>query len=108
MRLLIVLWFGFLTLWGVEEYNGKSLVLTLPSPSGIVVTNERNISVLAHPSNRLEGIAILPIDYYAPTGESNLTWISPGQIFPIPFSIQSARYPTETLSVDPDKVTPPP
>jgi len=108
LRLLIILWFGFLTLWGVEEYNGKSLILTLPSPSGIVVTNERNISVLAHPSNRQQGIAIVPVDYYASTGESNLTWISPGQTFPIPITISSAHYPTETLSVDPAKVTPPP
>lgn len=108
MRLLFGLAIGFLTLWGVNGYNGKSIILTLPSPSGIIITPEQNISVLAHPSNRNLGFAILPIDYYAPLGEANVTWSSPGKTLPIPLTIQSASYPTETLSVDPTKVTPPP
>ncbi|MDP2849986.1 MAG: M23 family metallopeptidase [Sulfuricurvum sp.] len=108
MRLLIGLWFGFLMLWGAEGYNGKSLIITLPSPSGIIVTKESNISVLSHPANPQQGYAILPIDYYSPMGESNLTWSAPGKILSFPITIQSASYPTETLSVDPSKVTPPP
>jgi murein DD-endopeptidase MepM/ murein hydrolase activator NlpD len=108
MRLLFILWFGFLSLVGNEGYNGKSVIITLPSPSGIIFSNELNISVLAHPVKKNLGIAILPIDYYAPIGESNLTWIAPGKSLPIPLSIQNVSYPTETLSVDPSKVTPPP
>jgi hypothetical protein len=108
MRLLFILWFGFLSLVGNEGYNGKSVIITLPSPSGIILSNELNISVLAHPVKKNLGIAILPIDYYAPIGESNLTWIAPGKSLPIPLSIQNVSYPTETLSVDPSKVTPPP
>lgn len=108
MRLLIGLWVGFLTLWGVEGYNGKSVVLVFPSPSGIVMTNDRNISVLAHPANPAQGVVILPIDYYAPLGEGNLTWVAPGKTVPLPITIVSADYPVETLSVEPSKVTPPP
>ncbi|MDD3597189.1 M23 family metallopeptidase, partial [Sulfuricurvum sp.] len=54
------------------------------------------------------GIAILPIDYYAPTGDQNLTWTAPGKSVPIDLSVVSAAYPAETLSVEPAKVTPPP
>jgi murein DD-endopeptidase MepM/ murein hydrolase activator NlpD len=108
MRLLIGLWLGFLMLWGAEGYNGKSLVITLPSPSGVIVTKESNISVLSHPAHPQQGYAILPIDYYSPLGESNLTWIAPGKTLSFPITIQSASYPTETLSVDPAKVIPPP
>lgn len=108
MRLLIGLFIGFVTLWGIDGYNGKSLVITLSSPAGIVSMNELNISVLSHPRDRTKGVAILPIDYYTPSGEANLTWISPGKTTFFPINILSAPYPIETLSVDPAKVTPPP
>lgn len=108
MRLLIGLWFGFLTLWGAEGSNGKSLIITLPSPSGTVIMNDRNISVLLHPDDKTKGFAILPIDYYAPSGDMNLTWAAPGKDTPLAITIQTALYPTETLSVDPALVTPPP
>lgn len=108
MRLLLGLWFGFLALWSAEGFNGKSLILTLPSPSGTVVTNDRNISVLLHPTDKTKGIAILPIDYYTPAGDINLTWVAPGNGSPLSINIQTVLYPTETLSVDPALVSPPP
>lgn len=108
MRLLIGLFMGFVTLWGIDGYNGKSLIITLPSPAGIVSMNELNISVLSHPRDRTKGIVILPIDYYTPSGEANLTWVSPGKTTFFPITVLNASYPTETLSVDPAKVTPPP
>lgn len=108
MRLMLSLWFGFLTLWGVETFNGKSLVLTLPSPSGSVVMHDRNVSVLLHPTDKTKGIVILPMDYYAPAGDINLSWIAPGNTTPFSITVQTAPYPTETLNVDPALVTPPP
>jgi murein DD-endopeptidase MepM/ murein hydrolase activator NlpD len=108
MRWLIGFCVGFLTLWGAEGYNGKSLIITLPSPSGTIVMADRNISVLLHPTDKTKGIAIIPIDYYAPTGDTNISWIAPGINMPLELSVQSSLYPTETLSVDPAKVTPPP
>lgn len=70
--------------------------------------NELNISVLSHPLDPTKGMVILPIDYYTPSGEVNLTWISPGKTTPLSLNVQSAPYPTETLSVDPALVSPPP
>lgn len=108
MRLLIGLLIGFITLWGMDGYNGKSIIITLPSPAGVISMNELNISVLSHPLDPTKGIVILPIDYYTPSGEVNLTWVSPGKTTPLSLNILSAPYPSETLSVDPALVTPPP
>lgn len=108
MRLMIGLLSTFLALWGGEGYKGKSLVFTLPSPAGIVSTADKNISVLVHPRDRSKGIAIVPIDYYAAEGEHNLTWIAPGSNVLLNLTVSNVSYPTETLTVDPSKVTPPP
>lgn len=108
MRFLLILWLGFLALWGAEGFNGKSLIITLPSPSGTVIMSDRNISVLLHPADKTKGIAVVPIDYYTPAGDINLTWIAPGDETSFSIHIQGADYPTETLSVDPALVTPPP
>lgn len=108
MQLLMILTFFMLSLFAETGYNGKSILLTLPSPSGTIISHDQNISVLAHPTDKNQGIAILPIDYYTSAGDSNLTWISPGKTVLIPLSVKMASYPIETLSVDPSKVTPPP
>ncbi len=93
---------------GYDVSNGKSVVLTLPTPSGFISTPDQNISVLLHPTKRNKGIVIVPIDYYALSGEQNLTWHAPGQNISIDLNVTSWAYPTEVLSVDPSKVTPPP
>lgn len=107
MRLMWMLLGVFVTLWGVEGYNGKSLLLTLPSAAGFVSSPDKNISVVVHPLDKTKGIAFLPLDYYA-SGEHNLTWIAPGTRFPLSLRIDPYPYPSETLTVDPAKVTPPP
>lgn len=108
MRALILLWIGWVSLFGYEAQRGKSLIITLPSPSGILMSDERNVTVLSHPSDKKRGIAILPIDYYAPQGENNLTWVAPGREEVWTLNVIEGNYTTETLSVDPSKVTPPP
>jgi murein DD-endopeptidase MepM/ murein hydrolase activator NlpD len=108
MRLLLMLWFVFLTLWSAEGSNGKSLIITLPSPSGTVIMGDRNISVLLHPADKTKGIAVIPIDYYTPAGDINISWVAPGSESLFSINIQTLSYPTETLSVDPALVTPPP
>lgn len=109
MRILLFMWIGCLTLLGVEGVvtKGKSFLITLSSPSGIIMNNEQNISVISHPTDRTLGIAIIPIDYYSLIEDRNLTWIAPGKQEGISLSIRDGAYPTETLSVDPAKVTPP-
>ncbi|MBD3799034.1 MAG: hypothetical protein IE883_03930 [Epsilonproteobacteria bacterium] len=108
MRFL--LWMvGVVTLLsGLEGFNGKTLLLTLSSPSGYITMNEHNISVLPHPSLPNQGIAWVPIDYYTTPQEMNLTWHSDLGEVNIPLSIKQFKYPIETLSVDSAKVTPPP
>jgi murein DD-endopeptidase MepM/ murein hydrolase activator NlpD len=106
-------WFTALTLlfaiaWGYDIPKGKSLVVTLPSPAGEIVGTEHNISVVIHPSDPGKGMAVIPVDYYAQSGDSNVTWIAPGNQTPIPIRICDFPYPTEVLSVEPSKVTPPP
>ncbi len=93
---------------GFEGFNGKTLLLTFSDFSGHITMNERNISVLPHPSLSHQGIAWIPIDYYTPSQEMNLTWHSDLGEVNIPLSIKNFEYPTETLSVDSAKVTPPP
>lgn len=108
MRLLLL----FLSLWslgwGADIAKGKSLLLTFSAPMGYLAAAERNVSVILHPSDRTKGIAILPIDYDAAPGESNLTWVTPAGDVPVTFTVIEGSYPSETLSVDPAKVTPPP
>lgn len=94
--------------WGADIAKGKSLLLTFSTPMGTLMDDERNISILLHPTDRTKGIAILPIDYYAAAGESNLTWKTPAGDVPVALNVVEGSYPTETLSVDPAKVTPPP
>ncbi|MDD3597235.1 hypothetical protein, partial [Sulfuricurvum sp.] len=83
MRQLIALLFSLAALWGAEGYKGKSILITLPSPSGFIAAPDKNISVLSHPSDRSLGIAIVPIGYYASEGDQNLTWTAPGKSVPI-------------------------
>lgn len=104
-------WFALLTtilsLWGIDGYNGKSLVLPLSSASGILVMSERNISILPHPVDPTLGIAIIPTDYHTPPQEIKPKWISTFGELEIPIIIHSSNYPTEVLSVESSKVTPP-
>lgn len=108
MHLLITLFIGFLSLWGVDGCNGRSTIIILPSPAGVIVAGQANIAVLSHPSDKSKGIAILPIDYYTPESNTTLIWSAPAGNISIPLSIHTLAYPSETLSVDPSKVTPPP
>lgn len=108
MRLWVSLLGGFLSLWGIEGYNGKSLVLPLSSASGTLLMSERNISVLPHPINPSQGFAIIPTDYHTLAKEIEIQWITPFGSLDIPIEIRSFNYPTEVLSVESSKVTPPP
>jgi len=102
------IWLLTIHLWGVEGFNGKSTLIILPFPSGTMVLEDRNISVLRHPTRKDQGIAILPIDYEAPLGETSLLWVSPTGTVPMELVVKQGAYPTEVLTVEPSKVTPPP
>jgi len=108
MRILVFMLFSLAVAWGYEGIKGKSLIIVLPAPAGEIRSVERNISVVLHPLDPTKGIALIPVDYYAQSGESNLTWIAPGKETMLQFSVRDGVYPTEILSVEPSKVTPPP
>jgi len=97
-----------LSLFAIEAFNGKTSLITLESPSGYIETGDKNISVLMHPVDHSQGIALIPIDYDASFAEENITWVTPAFSRVMPLHISMAAYPSETLSVDPSKVTPPP
>ena len=107
MRLIIGLLSGFLTLFGIEGHNGKSLLIPLSSADGTIVTHDRNLSVLSHPLHPEQGIIILPIDYHTPEKEVNLLWKSTFGELTIPIEIRTFNYPSEILNVESSKVTPP-
>lgn len=108
MKQLVILGLVTISLWGVEGFTGKSTIIILPSPSGTMVLEDRNISVLPHPTRKDEGIAILPIDYEAPLGKSKLAWVNPTGTVEMGLVVNQGAYPTEVLTVEPSKVTPPP
>lgn len=94
--------------WSNDAFTGKSTVIILPSPAGQVSAPDKNLSVVIHPLDRSKGIVIVPVDYYASSGDYNLTWNTPGRKVLLPLNVKAVSYPAETLSVDPSKVTPPP
>jgi len=108
MRFWFVLLATALSLWGIEGYNGKSVVLPLSSSLGTLLMSERNITIIPHPSNPALGIAIIPIDYHTTPQEITPKWVSPLGELEIPINIRSFDYPTEVLTVESSKVTPPP
>lgn len=108
MHLFLLLFSLAVSLTAIEGYNGKTSLILLDSPCGFITLDDKNISVLAHPIDRTRGIALIPIDYYASAGDQNISWITPARTRSVPLHISLASYPTETLNVDPAKVTPPP
>lgn len=108
MRLSIILGLLSITLLAFDGYNGKTFLLPLSHHSGHITMGDKNITVFPHPAVSQEGIALLPIDYYTLPKEEPITWHSDLGELSIPLNIQTFEYPTETLSVDSAKVSPPP
>lgn len=108
MRFWFILLTAIVSLWGIEGYNGKSLVLPLSCASGTLFVGDRNISILPHPSNPALGIALIPTDYHTTPQEIKARWITSFGELEIPIDIRSFDYPTEVLTVESSKVTPPP
>ncbi|MDO9206645.1 MAG: M23 family metallopeptidase [Sulfuricurvum sp.] len=108
MKLLIPLFFTFFSLFAYDVHNGKMLLLPLSSAQGIIMMHDRNTTVVPHPLNPNRGFALLPIDYYTPPQKTEMQWLSQDGNLTLDLEILKASYPTEILSVDSAKVTPPP
>ena len=108
MKIILILILFFLPAWSFDVGNGKSLLVTFNDSRGVLALNDRNITILSHPLNPQEGFAILPVDYHTPPQTIEAQWLSHDGNMTLNLDILSTPYPTETLSVDGAKVTPPP
>lgn len=88
--------------------NGKSLILTLDDSRGVLELNDRNITVLPHPFYPTKGIVIIPMDYHERPHLINAQWNNTQETMAVEVNVTSAAYPTEVITVDNAKVTPPP
>lgn len=88
----------------LDVNNGRSIVISLPTPDGSLEFNASTYPITAHPTHPDQGIVILPIDYHTPPQNIKAFWNQ----HDLEINITSADYPIETLSVDPSKVCPPP
>lgn len=96
------------TLLGFDVGHGKSLLLPLSSSTGTITLDNHTIAVVPQPQNPSLGFVILPIDYHAALGEKEVKWNTPDGNLTLDLTVFQAPYPTEILSVESAKVTPPP
>lgn len=108
MKIMLTLLLSALWVSAFEVGNGKSFILTLDDSRGILELNDRNITVLPHPLYPKKGIAIIPIDYHEHPRLINAQWNTPNETIALEFNVTSATYPTEVITVDHAKVSPPP
>lgn len=108
MKFLIPLLFSFSTLFAFDVGNGKSVLLSLDTPKGIIITPDKNITVLPQPLHPHLGFILFPVDYHTPPQKTAIQWNTQEGNFSLDVTILQASYPTEILTVDRAKVTPPP
>lgn len=107
MKFLLLLYSFLFSAFAFQVENGKSIIIPLDNPHGILTINDRNITVLPHPVYPNKGFAIVPIDYYEKPHHLNATWDDQDTHHSIEINITCAAYPTEVLTVDSTKVCPP-
>lgn len=108
MKIMTLLCFTVFSALAFNVENGKSLILSLDSSEGVLGLNERNITVLPHPIYPNKGIVIIPIDYHEQPRLIDTQWNYGQAQMNIELNITTATYPTEIITVDNAKVSPPP
>lgn len=108
MKFLLILSLLLYSAWGYDVGNGKSVIIPLDKPYGILQLNDRNITVLPHPVYVNKGFVIVPIDYYEKPHLVHANHTNDLEHTNVEINITCALYPTEVLSVDNSKVCPPP
>lgn len=107
MKFFIILIIYFSQIYAIEVGNGKSIVLVTNSPQGEIHDANRTLPLLPHPHSDTNGFVILPVDYHATLEKQEIQWLTSDTTLTLDLDIFQAPYPTETLSVDSTKVTPP-
>ncbi|MDP3300580.1 MAG: M23 family metallopeptidase [Sulfuricurvum sp.] len=108
MKIFVLILLSLLQVFAFDVGNGKSVIIMLESPQGILQLPDRNITVLPHPVYPKEGFAIIPIDYYKQPQRIDTQWLKADERKNIEINVINSSYPTEVLSVDNSKVCPPP
>lgn len=108
MKFFLILSLFILSSFAFDVGNGKSLVVTLDSPQGVFKLNDRNITVLPHPTYPNKGFVIIPIDYHEQPHLIDAQWLNTNEPMGVEINVTCAVYPTEILTVDNAKVCPPP
>lgn len=108
MKIFLFMCFSLLSAFAVDVGNGKSLVVILDAPQGVLELPDRNITVLPHPTYPSKGFVIVPIDYHEQPHLIDAQWHNTKDRKSVEINITSAAYPTEIITVDNAKVCPPP
>lgn len=108
MKFFLILSLFILSSFAFDVGNGKSVVVTLDSPQGVLELNDRNITVFPHPTYPNKGFVIIPMDYYEKPNLIHANYTNDTEHTSIEINVTNALYPTEVLSVDNSKVCPPP
>lgn len=104
----LLLLFSLVTLAAaLEVANGQTALIPVPSDAQAVLTDKgKSIPLLRHPLDPSQKIALVPVGYRTPAGVMRLTLpTATGSVF-IPLHVTKGAYRSETLTVDPSKVTP--
>ena len=108
MKIITLILLFLLSAFGFDVGNGKSTIITLDSPRGVLHLPDRNITVLPHPIYPDKGFVIIPMDYYEQPNLIHANYTNDIEQIGLEINVTSAVYPTEILSVDNSKVSPPP
>lgn len=108
MKIFALILLSVLSAFAFDVGNGKSLIIPLDSPQGVLQLPDQNITVLPHPIYPNEGFAIIPIDYHKQPQLINAQWLKENERRSVEINVINSLYPTEILSVDSSKVSPPP
>lgn len=107
MKIITLILLFLLSAFGFDVGNGKSTIITLDSPRGVLHLPDRNITVLPHPVYPNKGFVIIPIDYYEKPQLIQAQWLDAQERMDIQINITATVYPTEIITVDNAKVVPP-
>ena len=108
MKLLLILTLHLYSALAYDVGNGKSVIIPLDKPYGSLQVNDRNITVLPHPVYPDKGFVIIPMDYYEQPNLIHAKYTNDIEQIGLEINVTSSIYPTEILSVDNSKVSPPP
>lgn len=108
MKIFPTLFLSALSVLAFDVGNGKSLIIPLDNSRGVLELSDHNITILPHPVYPKKGFALIPVDYHTPPHLINAQWSNGDEHLAIEVNVTSTHYPTEVITVEHAKVSPPP